>query len=432
MGRPAITNFRPKLNVGQLKVRCREALAGLTWTEALVWFLFLATTFQLAFLRPDPVLIPGERAKVFSGVLCALTLGAACFFGPKGAAAKRPPEVIISLILAALMVLSGIFSLTPGSSSARGFVVLASSLGGFWCARLLLGRDSGQKFFLWFSLCLLAGVLLLSLISSLSSENAYVLLDSMPHPLVTRILLLWFAPIALLLGRAHSGKVLAVLLLALSYLVFFLTPLRAAVLIPLIMALLAACCGALRVKYLVALFIPLLVLLVYFFIHLPKEKLGLGKEYEPAYYRVENYPFSWHIALKHPFLGIGLRAPRDSFLKDYETKYPYATREEFAGSVNKIRTSENIFLTFMAEVGFPFLILYLFSLAVLLARLVRLVFAPPGVSVIPPLALLLPLMGALLIFQVLDGLLHPQISWFFHILLGLIPPGPSRASGPVA
>ncbi len=391
-------------------------------TEAMVWFLFCATSFQLVFLQPDVVLIPGERAKVFSGVLCALTLGAAWLFAPKGRVDKRSPEVLVSLVLAGLLVLSGIFALTPASSSARGFVVLASGLGGFWCARILLATDSGQRFFLWFSLCLLVGILLLSLVSYLHSGNVYALLDSMPQPLVSRVLLLWFAPIALLLGRSNPRKMVAGLLLALSYLVFFLTPLRSAVLIPLIMGLLAIFFGVLRVKHLVMVAIPLLVMLVYFFHHLPREKLGLGKEYEPAYYRVENYPFSWHIAMKHPFLGIGLRAPRDDFLKDYEVKYPYVTQEEFAESTKKIRTSENIFLTFMVEAGFPFLILYTFSLVVLLIRLVRQVAAPPLACVIPPLALLLPLIAALLLFQVLDGLLHPQISWFFHILLGLIPP----------
>jgi ABC-type uncharacterized transport system YnjBCD ATPase subunit len=35
--------------------------------------------------------------------------------------------------------------------------------------------------------------------------------------------------------------------------------------------------------------------------------------------------------------------------------------------------------------------------------------------------LLLPLTASLLHFQFFDGLLFPQLSWFFHILLGLIP-----------
>jgi len=157
----------------------------------------------------------------------------------------------------------------------------------------------------------------------------------------------------------------------------------------------------------------------------------MGKEAEPVYYRLENYGFSWSIAVRHPVLGIGLRAPREEFLNDYEIKYPYVTREKFADSVKGITTSDNIFLTFMADLGFPFLLLYSFSLIVLLIRLVRRVVAPPSASFLPPLALLLPVSAGLLYFQVYDGLLFPQISWFFHILLGLIPPAPGpRALDP--
>jgi hypothetical protein len=41
--------------------------------------------------------------------------------------------------------------------------------------------------------------------------------------------------------------------------------------------------------------------------------------------------------------------------------------------------------------------------------------------VVPPLALMLPLVTALLSFFVYDILLHPQVCWFFSVLLGLIP-----------
>jgi hypothetical protein len=43
-----------------------------------------------------------------------------------------------------------------------------------------------------------------------------------------------------------------------------------------------------------------------------------------------------------------------------------------------------------------------------------------------PLMLLFPLTMALVHFQFYDGLLFPQSCWFFHLLLGLIPPGVGR------
>lgn len=403
----------------QLEMPFGHCSSKVSPTDKIIWILFCATSLQLAFLQPSVVLIPGERSNLFSGLLCALTLGCACFFAKKGAIDKRSPEVLISLALALLVFLSGLFSVTPASSSARGFVVLASGLGGFWCARILLASESRQRVFLQLSLIMLAGILLASLISYFYWGDVIRFIDSNPHPLACRILILWFAPLALLLGKSGRAKIVAVLLLSSSYLVFYLSGLRSAVLIPLILCLLAVLFGALRFKHLILIFIPILLISPYFIYHLPQDKIG--KEFEPAYYRVENYPFSWHIALKHPILGIGLRAPRVEFLKDYEIKYPYVTREDFVDSVTRLRTSDNVFLTFMAELGFPFLILYLFSLVILFTRLVRKI-AKPSPRFLPPLALFLPLIAALLYFQVMDGLLMPQLCWFFHILLGLIPP----------
>jgi O-antigen ligase len=147
----------------------------------------------------------------------------------------------------------------------------------------------------------------------------------------------------------------------------------------------------------------------------------LSKQY-PAY-RIENYPFSWSIAKRHPFFGIGLRAPRTAFLEDYQVEYKYSSKEEFAKVLAEIKTPDNIFLTFIAEMGLPFTILYLAAVMVLLFKLMRMVFHPPPGLIFPPLVLAFPLAVALVHYQLYDGLLFSQNSWFFHILLGLIPVG---------
>jgi hypothetical protein len=89
--------------------------------------------------------------------------------------------------------------------------------------------------------------------------------------------------------------------------------------------------------------------------------------------------------------------------------------------VRRVVNSENIFLTFMAELGFPFLIIYFLSIGYLLVQLVKQARLPVSPGSLNPLALLLPIGAGLLHFLVLDGLLHPQISWFFHVLIGMIP-----------
>ena len=143
--------------------------------------------------------------------------------------------------------------------------------------------------------------------------------------------------------------------------------------------------------------------------------------WENVAYRAENYPFSYHIALRHPLLGIGARAPREKYLEDYSIHYPYITKGNFAFSVGNIRTSENIFLTFLADFGFPFFLLYSGSVVLLFIRLVRHTLQGDKANVIQPICILLPLTAGLLHLMILDGLYLPQVSWFFHILLGLIP-----------
>lgn len=405
--------------MAQIKMSIAEWLSRREPSREIPFLLFCATSLQLAFLFPYLVIVPDERANLFSGLLCALTLAAACVAGGGSDSRRGSPEVWISVALGILMILSGLGSRTPASSSLRGLGDLAAGLGGFWCARILLATESRRRSFVWLGVAMLAGILLVSLISYGCTGAVNAFLDSNPHPLATKVLLLWFAPLTLLVGGSPTVRAAAVLLILVSYVVFFLSSLRSAMLIPLALCLVASMHGRLAFKHLSWIAVVLVIVIGNFFYRLPKEKLG--KEYEPAYYRVESYPFSFHIASKHPFLGIGLRAPRDEYVQDYEINYPYVTKEKFVDSVTTIRSSENIFLTIMVELGIPFLLLYVVSLIVMMRRLLRWMRLPVTHGALAPVALLLPLTAALLHGLVFDVLLHPQVNWFFHVLLGLIP-----------
>jgi len=388
-------------------------------SERVVWLIFCLTCAQLAFLQPYIVVIPGERANVFSGLLCAVSGVSAWMLVKKNSPFLKSPELIILMVLTALVTLSGVFSLTPLSSSLRGFVVLASGLGGFCCARILLDTQARQVLFTWLSLTMMGAIVALCLVGYILSGQVERFLDVNPHPLADLMMLLSFAPLTFVFWGKRPMALVAVIVLILSYAVFYLSNLRSAMLIPLALAVLAVLFGTLRLRYFAALLVPLFVIIACFFYQLPKVKIG--PEYEPAYYRAENYPFSWHIAVKHPVLGTGLRAPREQFLEDYQVRYPYVTKEKFAESVGRVVTSENIFLTFMSELGFPFLILYSACVLILFVRLARMARNNEQANFLPALAILLPLTATLMHFQVVDGLLYPQISWFFHILLGMIP-----------
>jgi len=278
-----------------------------TLSRRVTWALFWFTCIQLAFLQPYFVLVPGQRVNSFSGLLCAITVAAAWLFFAEKRPSLRSPAFLISCILAGLVVLSGGSSLTPGSSSLRGAVVIASGFGGFWCARLLLDTKPAQVIFLWLSIFLLAGMIGLILIKPSMWGGLESLIDTNPHPVADRMMLLFFAPLTLVLGGRKAEIVGSVLLLALAYLVFYVSNLRSAMLIPLVLGALAVLLGVVRLRYFIAVLIPLVVLLALFFHQLPSDKIG--REYEPAYYRAENYPFSWHIDEETP---VGRHRPTHS------------------------------------------------------------------------------------------------------------------------
>ncbi len=408
--------------VADLREASRFFRAKGIFGQKCVWVAFVATCLQLTFLHPYLVIIPGERANVFSGLLCALVLLSAWAFMSAGRIIVRSPEFLMSIGLSALMVLSSVFSTIPESSSARAFTMLASGLGGFWCARLMLAGEGGRRMFRCLSIFALSGLIVVSLCCYYIYGDTFQCVDSNQHPLASRILLLWFAPLSLIIMVARPSWFIFSALIGGSYAVFFLSDLRSACLIPVALLVIAFGARMLKLKYLLAVLIPLGLLLVVFFLRLPTWKMG--KEHEPTYYRFESYFFAVHIAMKHPWLGVGLRGPKDQFLADYEIHYPYVSKERFAQSVKTLVSSENTFLSFLVDVGCPFTLLYIFSLIVLLKRLIRQFRRPGDAILFHPLVLLLPITAGLLHFQVLDGLYHPQVSWFFHILLGLIPPSP--------
>ena len=401
----------------------------LTRSEKIIWLFFAATSIQLAFLQPYVTLVPGERTNLFSGLLCFLSLSVALIFAGRGAIKLKSPEFLVSVTLVLMGVVSSLHGQAPLSSSYRVFVLLASGLGGFWCARLLLHTPENQRRFQWFCLCLLSGVVLLSLAGFYHSRQIHrYFFEGSNHPLPNLIFLLSFAPLTLLARKSRPQVLLALVLLALGYATLCLSERLSVVFIPLGLGVLAVLFGALRWKHLVP---ALLVIAI--IIGLAWHQILWFKATPSAHcYRIENYFFSWNIAKQHPLLGIGLREPRERFLKDYQITYPHTDKEQFAKNVADIVTPDHQLLTFLTGLGFPFTIVYCLAVLTLLMKLIRAAIRPPPGLFIPPLALVLPLAMALVHYQVYDGLMYSQNSWFFHILLGLIPVSAVEAPEPVA
>ncbi len=423
------TDSKPSANSTEVPlVVTTSSEAKVSYWETFAWILFCATSLHLAFLQPYIVIIPGERSKVFGALLCGTTFLAVIAFTGKHSSRIKAGPAVITVVLAVLVILSGLFSQTPAPSSVRSHAALTAALGGFWCARLLLYSPARQRYYLWLSNGILAGILALALIGNLTTGMIFPLLDSHWHPVANKIILFSFAPLALLYMKSAGARVLAIALLTFSYVVLLLggttAGMESAVVIPVGMLLLAVFIWELRSTNKIRLSITLVMLFVMSLTlgnHILHRASRVTKDHLSVAYRVENLFLSWSIAIENPFLGNGLVAPRDEYLAKYEPKYPHIAKQDLNKWTSMLRTSENLFLSCLADLGFPFVILYSGVLLILLFMLLRSVFFPPSECVIHPVALLLPISGALLHYQVLDGLFHPHLSWFFHVLLGLIP-----------
>ena len=184
------------------------------------------------------------------------------------------------------------------------------------------------------------------------------------------IFLLSFAPLALLRQKSRPVMMLGLVLLALSYAVVCLSQRISVVFIPLGLVFLGPPVGVLRWKHLV---LALLVIRVGYRFFLPPDFLVLTEQSLPLL-PGRKFPLFLGVAKQHPLLGIGLRTPREIFLKDYQVIYPYTNKEQFLRDIASIISADNIFLTFMAGIGFPFLICYLLAISILLFKLIRMSF----------------------------------------------------------
>lgn len=395
----------------------------MSFGQYIVWLLFLFTCLQQAFLFPYVTVIPGERANLFSGILCFVTFLAGSVILKSTSIGIRGSEIIISIILSALAFTSSIVSFAPGVSLPRSFVIISSMLGGYWVARLLLNTVQSRLFFTRCCIGLLLGVVILAFAGLLSGGTVHQFIDSGYHQVASRIFLFSFAPISFLFSASVPIFWIGVTTLWLSsccLIAVGYAEIRSAVAVPFVISFLAMVFLTKTKRLIIILSVILAISLLgtYALYHWHPQKMTL--DYQGLAYRIENVFFSTHLALKNPLLGIGPSNPRAGYVDNYEIKYPFLSKQTFRDWSETVCTSENAFLTLLAELGFLFVILYLSALGCLLWKLAQLAWRPPPHCGPHPLALLLAIVGSFVHFQVFDGLYLPQISWFFHILLGMV------------
>jgi hypothetical protein len=402
--------------------------------KLVAFILFCLTTVQLVFLQPDIVILPNERAKVFSATLCLITFLVTIIVGREKRRGVLGPDFWISFALSLIVIISSIFSVAPRQSLERAYVILSAGLAGYWCSKILLSDPDLRNIFQWLVNGLLLCVIFLALLGLYLTGKPHQFLDSHWHPVGSRLLLMSFAPLSLLLGDVRRYRFIGGAILLLDVVAIYIVGryafIQSLLIIPAILCIAAfflfKWTQATR-KFLAVILLVTLAAAIFFAYLNPKK---LNREQISVAYRIESLFFSIDIASKHPLLGNGLWAPRDASLENYTLHYPYLSKAQFSEWVIEYRTSENLYLTFLADLGVIFVVLYFGSVLYILVRLLRFGRAQPSSLVFHSAAILLPLIAECLRFFVVDDLFHPQISWFFHILLGLSVIGNIKKDGP--
>jgi hypothetical protein len=399
--------------------------------EKTAWLLFCLTCVTIAFVQPYLFTIYGHQADIYGGLLCALSLLTALLAARSAGVRLKRSYLVMSLALLFLAMISGAYSSTSTSSSIRSFFLISCGLGGFWCSQVLLRNDEGKRVFMWLCVAILLGYLVMSLLTYLVlGKTLHYLIDPNSTTLINRILLLSFGPLALIGSRGRLNAVLGVLLLGFSYVALLVDAttfsrfIHTVSIIVLVSWILVSIFGRLtKLRFALLLLSGMVVMATAVYVFSPVQpKIHTIMNDTRTLYRLENYPFSWHIAREHPVVGIGLETPLKEFLWNYSLRvHRWPSPSFFGQKVARINSPDNSYLAFMVYLGIPFLILYGFALVVLLWKLMRIAWRRPPWFGLPPLAILIPVTAALMHFMDLDGLLFGDINWYFHVLLGLIP-----------
>ena len=412
-----------KIHNGYLSLMSNATINFSQRGRAAAFVLFCLTTVQLVFQHPYIVILPNERANIFSATLCLITLIITVLLCRQKSGKGIGPDFWISLALSLIVIVSSIFSVAPRDSFERAYVILSAGLAGYWCSKFLLNEPNFQTIFQWLVNGLLLCVIFLALLGLYLTGKPHEFIDGHWHPVGSRLLLMAFAPLSLLLGDVRRNRIIGGIVLLIDLIAIYVVGryayMESILLIPAILCIMAFFIFKwTRVtRKILAVILAITVSAGIFFAYINPKNLNL--DHISVSYRIESLFFSIDIASKHPWLGNGLWAPRISSLKDYTLHYPYLSKDQFSRWVIDYRTSEDLYLTFLADLGVLFFILYFGSVLYILVNFFLSSRKRTSGCMFHPAAIFLPLIAECLRFLVLDDLFHAQSSWFFHVLLGL-------------
>nr|WP_319543120.1 O-antigen ligase family protein [uncultured Pseudodesulfovibrio sp.] len=372
-----------------------------------------------AFLTPYIVLVHGERTNLFTSLLTLATFFVVVFisrrtFSDFGGWLWSSWEPCAWLTLGGLVVLSGFLSPERTASLYRSFAFFAPAFAGYWCGRVLLGDAFWQRYGATLFTALFAVLALGQIVYG--AGLAFIAVHH--HAMANMLIVLAVGPLTFFIRAKTKGKRIIWLgMLSLGFWAAYLVGSRFTILLPFVLLPLFACFGCIRKRYTCVATVIFLGVAVFFFFQNPSKMLHL-KNYESIFYRVEGVPTAAHIAKQHPFFGIGLRASRAPYLEDYEMHSDLTDRDTYMRVVRNNVTSDNMLSTMVVGLGLLPTLLYVAMLAVYGRRVVS-SFEPAQCGGLDNRMIGLALFSCLIHFTIQDGLLYPQLSWYFHLLLGV-------------
>lgn len=378
------------------------------WTHVLMALVCLQATFLIPYL----IIVPGERTNIFTSLLTLLPLlhvGLVCVGSDR--IAWKP--VLLWSLLAMGITVSALASLAPASSLWRALSFLAPAASGFAYGSMMISTNKLKDFLFNLLTACFAGLVLTHLVWG--AQPSFLGLHH--HALAGVLVLLAAGPIRLLWAPRLLWRVIAYLLLFAGSVVCFLAGSRFVILLPFVMIPIYLYLRRISLNTAVCLLAVGAIVAGAFFVVFPSKILRV-ENYESTYYRVEAFPATWEIVKQHPLLGVGIRTPREVFLKSYKPVSGMTKPEEFFGTLERNVTWDNQYLSLLCGIGAPLTVLYFGMVGSALVQYLRSIriFRTDSAT---ERALTFPLLASTIHFAVHDGLFYPQISWFFHLLLGV-------------
>lgn len=334
---------------------------------------------------------------------------------------RRPAIMLIGAILI-LGILNVILSDDPHKSYGAMRIFLLTGVLALWTSMFLLTGARRRELFAWFCCGCLAVITSAAIITYLlkgSIFTALFIFGRNPIPLGTLVILLLPGPLHLWFSGSSRLKIAAGALLALSGLLIWLAQKRGAFLAVAPMVLVWVIYRRSRLVYPVVALLLAVGLMKSHKILSPYQALNPEiPSQHSVLYRLELYPFAWHIYKQHPLLGIGIRPyTHDKYLDDYQQYH--LDINYFAPTVRSLQTFDNMLVTAFVELGTLMTLAYLGLISYILVGYWRRL-RPWTESRGEDFALLLPLLGWAVHSLTYDSLLFPTVNWLFHAQLGLL------------